>query len=252
MAGAEISGILGLSRPAVVGSVEVAFRLASGDEQAGLLSAVSAETLSGAAPWRVFRWRDGQKHYSGAYWSATEDGHVIYESRLELARLLFADFDRSVRRIVAQPFLLRAEVDGKVRRRIPDCLLITASGPVVVDVKPAARLAVPKVVFAFGWTEQVVKARGWRYEVWSEPDPVELENVRFLAGYRRRWLFDSVVVDALRSSVADGMSVGEVTGSASRFPAATVRAALLHLLWRREFTVDMSVRLGSASMLRVA
>ncbi|WP_225858187.1 hypothetical protein [Rhodococcus wratislaviensis] len=25
-----------------------------------------------------------------------------------------------------------------------------------------------------------------RYEVWSEPPPVELENVRFLAGHRRR------------------------------------------------------------------
>ena len=43
-------------------------------------------------------------HYSGTYWSATERGHVIYESRLELARLLFADFDASVNRIFAQPF----------------------------------------------------------------------------------------------------------------------------------------------------
>lgn len=28
--------------------------------------------LSGAAPWRRFRWYHGQKHYSGSYWSATE------------------------------------------------------------------------------------------------------------------------------------------------------------------------------------
>ena len=42
----------------------------------------------------------------GSKWSATEGRHVIYESRLELARLLFADFDRSVHRICAQPFLL--------------------------------------------------------------------------------------------------------------------------------------------------
>jgi hypothetical protein len=40
---------------------------------------------------------------------------VIYESRLELARLLFADFEASVRHIVAQPFLLRADVDGDLR-----------------------------------------------------------------------------------------------------------------------------------------
>ena len=41
--------------------------------------------------------------------------HVVYESRLELARLIFADFDRAVHRILAQPFLLKAKVDGKIR-----------------------------------------------------------------------------------------------------------------------------------------
>jgi hypothetical protein len=56
-------------------------------------------------------------------------GHVIYESRLELARLLLADFDMGVSRIAAQPFLLKASVEGKVRRHIPDYLLMTGSGP---------------------------------------------------------------------------------------------------------------------------
>ena len=50
----------------------------------------------------------GQAHYPGYYWSATAGGHVIYESRLELARLLLADFDPDVTAIAAQPFLLRA------------------------------------------------------------------------------------------------------------------------------------------------
>lgn len=45
---------------------------------------------------------------------------MIYESRRELARPLFADFDSSVHGIVAQPFLLKAEVEGKVREHIPD------------------------------------------------------------------------------------------------------------------------------------
>ena len=38
--------------------------------------------------------------------------HVIYESRLELARLLVADFDQSVNCIVAPPFMLRAPFCG--------------------------------------------------------------------------------------------------------------------------------------------
>jgi len=52
-------------------------------------------------PWRTFRWYYGQRHYSGSYWSSTMSAHVIYESRLELARLLVADFDQSVNHIVA-------------------------------------------------------------------------------------------------------------------------------------------------------
>jgi len=95
----------------------------------------SVGLLESAAPWRTFRWHKGQKHYSGTYWSATMRDHVIYESRLELTRLLFADFDPCVHRMVAQPFLLKAVLEGKARKHIPDYLLITEQGPVVVDVR---------------------------------------------------------------------------------------------------------------------
>ncbi|GGT73592.1 hypothetical protein P6B95_00195 [Streptomyces atratus] len=66
----------------------------------------------------------GQKHYSGSYWSSTQSDYVIYESRLELARLLYADSDSDsdVTAIVARPLLLRAEVDGAPHRHIPDYL----------------------------------------------------------------------------------------------------------------------------------
>ena len=60
---------------------------------------------------------------------------MIYESRLELCRLLYADFDVSVRHIVAQPCLLISRVKGAAHQHIPDYLLITKTGPLVVDVK---------------------------------------------------------------------------------------------------------------------
>jgi hypothetical protein len=163
-------------------------RLVDGAEEVRPWSRADVESLGTASPWRTFRWYKGQKHYSGAFWTATNRDHVIYESRLELARLLFADFDLSVQRIVAQPFLLKARVSGALRKHIPDYLLLTDSGPLVVDVKPHARLTRPLDVVTFAWTRELVKSRGWRYEVWSEPRLVELENVRFLAGYRRDWL----------------------------------------------------------------
>ena len=68
--------------------------------------------VAGCSAVADIRWFKGQNHYSGTYWCATDQGHVIYESRLELARLLFADFDRRVKHIVAQPFLLRTKVGG--------------------------------------------------------------------------------------------------------------------------------------------
>jgi hypothetical protein len=47
--------------------------------------------FTGSVPWRRFRLVRRQAHYSGNYASATTGGHVLYESRLELARLLLAE-----------------------------------------------------------------------------------------------------------------------------------------------------------------
>jgi hypothetical protein len=58
------------------------------------------------------------------YWCATEVKLVGYESLLELSRLLMADFDRSAKRIVSQPFQIRASIDGGRLTRIPDYLVL--------------------------------------------------------------------------------------------------------------------------------
>ncbi|WP_202919358.1 TnsA-like heteromeric transposase endonuclease subunit [Saccharothrix deserti] len=210
------------------------------------------DSMVSASPWRTFRWHRGQRHYSGSFWSATERDLVIYESRLELARLLFADFDRSVQRILAQPFLLRAEVAGALRKHVPDYLLLTSTGPLVVDVKPRQRAMNPDNVFVFGWTRQAVESRGWRYEVWSEPPHAELENVRFLAGYRRGWLFDEELLGQLHAANLDGATLAAACRSRPDRPAPQVRAAVLHLLWRQHFTVDLTRPLAGAHVLRMS
>ncbi|AMU33212.1 TnsA endonuclease N terminal protein [Mycobacteroides abscessus subsp. massiliense] len=240
------------------GSVEpekvvVKFRSASdgGEIQRPWLAA-AAEDLQSAAPWRTFRWYKGQKHYSGIYWSATCAGHVIYESRLELSRLLLADFDRAVSWIVPQPVLLEAVVAGEHCRHVPDFLLITGAGPVVVDVKPARQAAKAVVARTFAWTRTVVEQRGWRYEVWCDADPVYLANVRFLAGYRQPQHVDPEVVDALLNSEIAGLSVGAVIDGECRWPSEFVRAALLHLLWRQLFTADLMRPLSRTHILELA
>ncbi|MFD9813162.1 TnsA-like heteromeric transposase endonuclease subunit [Streptomyces sp. NPDC059080] len=230
----------------------VRFRGRGGEVEDCSWEFVSIASLQSAHPWRTFRWYRDQKHYSGTYWSATMHDHVIYESRLELSRLLFADFDPSVRAIVAQPFLLQALLEGKVRRHIPDYLLLTGQVPVVVDVKPLHRLSKPEVAFTFDWTRRAVESRGWKYEVWTEPPAAELENIRFLAGYRREWLFNPEILEALRDADLDGLLLGQAMGCLPDHPEPQVRAGINHLLWTQTFVTDLDWPLGPSHVLRRA
>lgn len=149
----------------------VRYRSAGGDFTESRLERVDEDVLLNSAPVREFRWFKGRRFYSGWYWSATTSGLVAYESRLELARILLADFDPAVTAIAAQPFLLSALDGGRVRRHVPDLLLRHVSGLVtVVDVKPSRLLNDADVRAVFRWTEQLVASRGWAFEVWSHAD----------------------------------------------------------------------------------
>lgn len=207
------------------------------------------EMIRAALPYRTFRWYRGQRHYSGSYWSSTDSAHVIYESRLELARLLMADFDTSVTKIVAQPFLLRVLIKGKMRRHIPDYWLLTPDAPIVVDVKPAKRLSDQVVLETFAWTRDVVESIGWRFETASELPEAVLENVRFLSGYRRAESISQPCLKALRALEFGAMEFRDIRGSVSQ-PKPLVHAAMLHMLWTQEFTADLNDVLGSKSVLR--
>ena len=199
-------------------------RLPDGTVSERPLRQVTAGQVIGAAPWRMTRSARGQAHYPGYYWSATTGGHVIYESRLELARLLLADFDPDVAAIAAQPFLLRAPAGGRVRRHVPDFLLLHADQTVqVVNVKPAARLADPAVAEALAWPGELFESRGWGYEIWSGADPVVLANVRFLAGYRGPGMPPDTVTAAVKDEARPGDRVGGLLDRLERALAAPCR-----------------------------
>lgn len=106
----------------------------------------------------------------------------------------------------------------------------------VVDVTPRHRLERPQIAFTF----------------WSEPDRCELENVRFLAGYRRDWLFDPVLLESLRSMDLDGRPLGEVFRLLPELPRPLVKSAVLHLLWSGHVTTDLDRPLSTGNMLRLA
>lgn len=205
-----------------------------------------------SVPWRAVRSRHGQQHLPGSYWSSTMGGYVIYESRLELARLLLADFDPDVVEIRAQPCWLKSRVDGRMRRHVPDFLLSTRRGAVrVVNVKPAERLGDPKIAQALAWPGKLFESRGWGYEIWSGCERTVLENIRFLAGYRRPVVVDQEVVARVSQVVQDG---DELVLAERRLahdaPPGDVRPALLSLLWSGRLVTDLGRPLGGRSVLR--
>lgn len=178
---------------------------------------------------------------------------MVYESRLELARILLADHDLEIVAIAAQPFWLEWFDGSRMRRHVPDLLLGRADGSVaVVDVKAAPRLEDPKVARQFAWTERLVRARGWDFEVWSEVDRVLLENVRFLAGYRRDSLIDSDLAEAVLGAVAEPVAIAQLERAlGDTGEPAAVRPVILHLLWSSRLLADLSRPLGGTTVVRV-
>lgn len=220
------------------------------DEEASVsLRDVTVRPLLAARPSRTFVWYKGQKNYMGSYWSATARHHLVYESRNELAHLLCADFCRSVTRIVTQPFCIYVRIKGRLRHHTPDFLLLDDGAAVVVDVTNPERLHDPKVAFVLTWTAQVMEHLHWRYDVLTTVPSTRLENVRYLAGYRRDWLINPDILAELRSRADDlvGRSLSDVY--LASHPDALVRPALLHMLWNQELTVDLDTVLSSTMVL---
>ena len=120
--------------------VEASYKAVDGSRVTGQWESLDAEAVAAGLPWRTFPWYLGQKNHAGLYWCATQSAPVGYESRLELSRLMLADFDATARKIVSQPFQLRGMVAGERIRRVPDYLVCTDSGPLVIDVKPVRAL----------------------------------------------------------------------------------------------------------------
>lgn len=104
-------------------AIAVRYKSDDGGLVESTLDRLSADDVVAGSPVRDFRWYKGRTYYSGWYWSATTGGLVAYESRLELARIMLADFDPDVVGIAAQPMQLIG-LDGSTRRRqVPDLLL---------------------------------------------------------------------------------------------------------------------------------
>lgn len=240
-----------LPRPAHPADVAVRFRSGDGRYLDTTLDQLPPDELLTGLPVREFRWYRGRRHYSGWYWAVTTGGHVVYESRLELARILLADRDPDVVAMAAQPVLLAGMDDGRVRRHVPDLLLEHRDGSLTfVDVKAASRLADERVVAQFAWMGRVCDRLGFGFEVWSGVDPVVLENVRFLAGYRAAALIREELLDVVLAAAREPAPVAVVEREAAEgSDRGAVRPVVLHALWRGLLEADLSRPIDASTLI---
>lgn len=203
------------------------------------------------APVRGFPSRKGQRHLSGRWWSASNGGHVGYESWLERDHLMLLDFDREVVGIASQPFWLYwLDGEGKARAHAPDYFARRAGGSaVVMDCRPPERIR-DRDAAAFATTEAVCSQLGWDYRVVGAPDPVRTANVRWLAGYRHQRHRQAPVAAALHQACAAAVPLMDAATEVGD-PVA-VLPVLFHLLWCQELTVDLAVPLHPLAVVTAA
>jgi hypothetical protein len=101
-----------------VATITVRFRTAP-NVGVSAVSLVDADVLAAAWLWREFRWRAGQEHYSAVIGRRPRVAMSSMSRGWSSPGCMFADFDRSVHRICAQPFLLVTRSHGRTMKIIP-------------------------------------------------------------------------------------------------------------------------------------
>lgn len=233
-------------------NVEVRYLPADGGEVVTDLTRARAHDIVYGRPIRDFAWHPKMTHYPGWFWSATMEDLVGYESLLERDWLLLADFDPNVVAIASQPFGLSGRDGSRIRHHVPDFLFCERDGSVVVvDVKPSEFVDKPRVAEVFEWTSRLLSERGWRYEVWTGGDPVQLTNLSFLRQGKRWDLVQPRAVENLLRSGSVGMTLGAAVTGATTMDVGPVevRAALLALLWHQVWVVELETPLSDGTTI---
>lgn len=195
--------------------------------------------------------RRKQKHIPGLFWVSQLDEHVWYESRLEMFILKQLDFTKKIIDILPQPFALHYREGDKLRLHIPDFLVwLEGNRRLLINVKPKTQLWKPLSLRSFKACVELSTTLGWDYATLSEPEPIFLANLNWLAGYRRIpenfSTFASVIVEkaTLRQTVQQLL--------ADLGPQALVRPVLFHLMWLRHLDFDTHQLLSNSSEVWLA
>ncbi|MBE8519282.1 TnsA-like heteromeric transposase endonuclease subunit [Amycolatopsis sp. H6(2020)] len=213
---------------------------------------IASLPMAGREPVRRFSWHRNAQHRSGLEFLVSTGRLHGFESLAEakLLLMLMLDFAGGVADLLSQPLRLKFSAADGVREHVPDFFADTRTGRWLIDVRPAGRIA-PRDEDAFAATAEAATLWGWGYRVVTGWDPVAAAAVEAFSAQRRRLTDRLGMTDALLDAVADGpRPFGEL--AAATVAPAVARAYLLHLLWHRRLTMDLTSSLTDHTLIGAA
>jgi hypothetical protein len=219
----------------------------SGDDDVhndAVTPALASVRLEAALAIRRFYGWQGRRNYEGQWWwSSTAAGHVPFESLLERDALMAIDFSPDAVAVAAQPLaLLWPRGTQGHKRHVPDFFVRYGNGDGhLIDVRHPDRVedAQPQ----FDLTRAAAEEVGWKYDVFTGLPPSELQNLRWLSGYRhsRSAPTPEVLAQILGTfSSPTPLQLGAYRASrAAAVPRGLALAHVYHLLWVHRLHADL-------------
>lgn len=187
-----------------------------------------------------------QKHIPGLFWMSQVNELVFYESRLEMFTLKQLDFTQKIKAVLPQPFCLHFEADGKRRLHTPDYLLWLDGGKrLLVNVKPKKQVEKPINQRSFKACAELCETLGWAYVTLSEPNPIFLANLNWLAGYRRMPQNFEQFAATLIEKASTRQTIQDILAGVG--PESLVRPVLFFLMWKHQIDFDTRSLLSNSS-----
>lgn len=189
----------------------------------------------------------GRRNYEGLHWFSSTAEHIWHESLFEATALMCWDYRGDVAGVAAQPMRL---VFGSGATHFPDFFLLLESGEqVLCDVRPAARIDDATGV-QFSETARLCASVGWRYELFTEIDPIRQSNLEWLAAYRHKRFRPA---DYTRDRIFDLLEMPQPLGSIAKalLPTNTPRALpwIYHMMWMRQIDFAVSKVLNLSTLV---
>ncbi len=225
----------------------ISVTLASGERvqkrEIALLTKYERQELS---PYREPGVHRTQKHIPGFFWVSQINELVWYESRLEMFTLKQLDFTQQIKSVLPQPFALHFKSDGKARLHTPDFLLwLEGNQRLLVNVKPRRYVDRPLNQRSFQACNELCETLGWSYVTLSEPNPIFLANLNWLAGYRRIPANFSQYAKSIIEKAAIRRPIQDLLKGVG--PESLVRPVLFFLMWKRQLDFDTRSLLSNTS-----